>query len=103
MCAGSQQSDSSADVVCLRAIFQGRVQGVGFRYRTSRLAQQYPITGFVKNLSDGTVELVAQASSKSILDQFFEDMMLMFAANVTDVSIQEATPNPAWSQFEIKR
>ncbi|QDT43927.1 Acylphosphatase [Gimesia alba] len=103
MCAGSQQPDSSAEAVCLRAIFQGRVQGVGFRYRTSRLAHQYPITGFVKNLSDGTVELVAQAESKPILDQFFDDMMLMFATNVTDVSIQESTPNPIWTKFEIKR
>lgn len=103
MCAGSQQPDPSAEMVCLRAIFQGRVQGVGFRYRTSKLVRQYPITGFVKNLSDGTVELVAQASDKSILDQFFDEMMLMFATNVTNVSIQESAPDPAWSQFEIKR
>lgn len=103
MFSGSSQPDSSAEAVCLRAIFQGRVQGVGFRYRTSKLACQYPITGFVKNLSDGTVELVAQASEKAILDQFFDDMMLMFATNVTDVSIQESAPDPAWSRFEIKR
>lgn len=103
MCAGSQQPDSSAEAVCLRAIFQGRVQGVGFRYRTSKLASQYPIAGYVKNLSDGTVELVAQAGSKSILDQFFDDMMLMFATNVTDVSIQKSSPDPTCSQFEIKR
>ncbi|MFH1301496.1 MAG: acylphosphatase [Planctomycetota bacterium] len=103
MCADSQQPDSSAAAICLRAIFQGRVQGVGFRYRTSRLAQRHFISGFVKNLSDGTVELVAQASDKAALDEFFDEMMLTFATNVTDVSIQEFAPNPAWQNFEIKR
>ena len=103
MSAGSGQSDSAAESVCLRAIYQGRVQGVGFRYRTSRLAGRFPITVFVKNLSDGTVELVAQASDRSTLDQFFDDMMLMFATNVTDVSIQEFPPDPARDKFVIQR
>tara|TARA_R110002111_G_scaffold191869_1_gene258132 strand:- start:24136 stop:24447 length:312 start_codon:yes stop_codon:yes gene_type:complete len=103
MCADSRQPDSSAAVICLRAIFQGRVQGVGFRYRTSRLAKRHSITGFVKNLSDGTVELVAQAGDKTALDHFFDEMMLTFATNVTDVSIQEFSPNPVWPNFEIKR
>ena len=103
MCADSHDSDSSAATVCLHAIFQGHVQGVGFRYRTARLVRQHPISGFVKNLSDGTVELMVQASDKSILDEFFDEMMLTFATNVTDVSIQEAAPDPNCLNFSIKR
>jgi len=101
MNADSQQPDSSAATVCLRAVFQGRVQGVGFRYRTSRLARNHSVSGFVKNLPDGTVELVVQAGSQAILDQFFDELMLMFATNVTDVSIQEIAPNPVWLKFKI--
>ncbi len=44
-----------------RVIFSGTVQGVGFRYTTRRLAGDYPeLTGIVRNLPDGTVELIAE-------------------------------------------
>ncbi|QDT28652.1 acylphosphatase [Gimesia panareensis] len=102
MCAEPHQSDSSADQIGLRAIYEGRVQGVGFRYRTSQLAQRYPITGFVKNLADGTVELVAQAREQTVLDRFFDDMMLTFATNVTDVSIQGIPADPGRQEFTIE-
>lgn len=102
MCADPRQSSSSDGQLSLRAVYQGRVQGVGFRYRTSQLAQRYPITGFVKNLSDGTVELVAQAGERAVLDQFFDDMMLTFATNVTDVTIREVPPDLARREFTIE-
>lgn len=41
----------------LRAYFSGHVQGVGFRYSTSQLAKGFEVTGYVKNLVDGRVEL----------------------------------------------
>ncbi|WP_372795738.1 acylphosphatase [Pontiella sp.] len=45
---------------CLHAVFSGRVQGVGFRYTVCELAASRQVTGFVKNLWDGTVELKAE-------------------------------------------
>jgi len=103
MCADPHQSDFSAGLISLRAVYQGRVQGVGFRYRTSQLAQRYPVSGYVKNLADGTVELVVQASEQAVLDQFFDDMMLTFATNVSDVTVEEVTPEPTRQQFTIER
>lgn len=41
----------------LIAHFSGHVQGVGFRYSTFQLAKGFEVTGFVKNLADGRVEL----------------------------------------------
>lgn len=102
MFAESEQLDSPARIT-LRAIYHGRVQGVGFRYRTTRLVQQYPIYGYVKNLSDGTVEVVVQAEDKTALEQFFDDMMLTFAANVTDVSVEEIDCEIHYQQFQIER
>lgn len=43
-----------------RVVFHGKVQGVGFRQRTRSLARRFPVVGYVKNLADGTVELVVQ-------------------------------------------
>ena len=43
-------------------LYSGRVQGVGFRYTTKTVATGFEITGTVKNLPDGRVELVAEGS-----------------------------------------
>jgi acylphosphatase len=43
-----------------RVIYSGQVQGVGFRYRTLTVARRFAVVGFVRNLADGTVELVAE-------------------------------------------
>jgi len=44
----------------LHILYSGRVQGVGFRYTTKRLACGFDVTGTVRNLSDGRVELCAE-------------------------------------------
>lgn len=46
--------------------FKGRVQGVGFRYRAHSAASLYGITGWVKNLYDGSVEMEAQGKEEDI-------------------------------------
>ena len=45
------------EAVRLRAIVHGRVQGVNFRYYTRQQARQLGVTGCVRNLWDGTVEV----------------------------------------------
>ena len=40
-----------------QVIFEGRVQGVGFRYTVKDLSRGFDVCGWVKNLADGTVEL----------------------------------------------
>jgi acylphosphatase len=44
----------------LHVYYSGRVQGVGFRYTTKSVALGFEVTGTVRNLSDGRVELVAE-------------------------------------------
>lgn len=46
--------------------FYGRVQGVGFRYRAYYAANSYGVTGFVRNLYDGSVEMEVQAPEEAI-------------------------------------
>lgn len=46
----------------LRAVIEGRVQGVGFRYFVLQAAKEIGLAGWVRNLSDGRVELLAEGS-----------------------------------------
>ena len=46
--------------------YSGRVQGVGFRYTTYRIAQEFAVAGYVKNLPDGRVELVVEGPPQEI-------------------------------------
>ncbi len=46
--------------------YSGRVQGVGFRYTARSIAQQFAVTGYVKNLADGRVELVVEGRAEEI-------------------------------------
>ena len=60
-----------------RVIFSGQVQGVGFRYTSRSVARGFDVTGTVRNLSDGTVELEAQGDRtevESFLDGLKSEM-----------------------------
>ncbi len=53
-----------------KVFYSGRVQGVGFRYTTKQIASGYDVTGTVKNLPDGRVELLASAHDADELEAF---------------------------------
>jgi len=47
-------------------VYVGTVQGVGFRYTTERVARRFAVSGYVKNLPDGRVEMVAEGDSAEL-------------------------------------
>lgn len=49
-----------------RYLIRGRVQGVGYRYFTSREAESLGVAGFARNLPDGGVEVVAEAPEEAL-------------------------------------
>ncbi len=51
-------------VESLRFIVRGRVQGVGYRYFARKSAESLGLTGFARNLADGSVEVVAEGEPK---------------------------------------
>lgn len=58
--------DVMEDVIRKHMIFSGRVQGVGFRYHAQYAAQACGLTGWVRNLYDGTVEMEVQGRREAI-------------------------------------
>ena len=49
-----------------QTIYHGRVQGVGFRWLVSKEVENHLVTGFVKNLPDGSVELLLEGNEKEV-------------------------------------
>ena len=55
-------------MVRYEVIFKGRVQGVGFRYMTQDYALELGLLGWVRNLADGSVQMVAEGDETDILE-----------------------------------
>jgi acylphosphatase len=61
-------------MIAKQVLYSGRVQGVGFRYSTKQIASGYEVTGWVKNLPDGRVELQAMALDAEELEAFLREI-----------------------------
>jgi acylphosphatase len=82
-------------------IFSGRVQGVGFRYTCHRIASRYELRGFVKNLPDGSVEMLAQGHPEDIAD-CLADISESFAGYIRNTQANEAPVNPQYKDFRVE-
>ncbi len=77
--------------VCKRVLYQGRVQGVGFRFTTVALAAGYVVAGSVRNLPTGDVELVAEGAVDQV-DGFLAAVAERMAGNIARSTVQESPP-----------
>ena len=85
-----------------RVYYSGQVQGVGFRYTTHRLAQGYEVTGYVRNLDDGRVELLAEGEPAE-LDRFFEAIEDRFGGHASEIRMERLVGDPTYHDFSIRR
>jgi len=81
-------------------IFSGRVQGVGFRFTVHRLANRYGLNGQVRNVPDGTVEMIAQGPIADI-DNCISGIRGTFDNYVRDIKITEIPFEPKFTDFRI--
>jgi len=82
----------------LHAEFSGCVQGVGFRFTAERLARRFPVTGFVRNLANGKVELVAEGEEKT-LQEFLKAVREAFRDYVRDVETEWGNATAGFEGF----
>jgi acylphosphatase len=81
-------------------VFTGNVQGVGFRFTVFHLANRYQLSGWVRNCTDGGVEMVAQGQPDKI-DDCIRDIQKSFAGYVRETKIEELPPDPECKDFKI--
>jgi acylphosphatase len=88
------------DFIARHIVFSGRVQGVGFRFTALNVANRYELKGYVRNLPDGDVEMIAHGSAEMI-DACIRDLQDSFVGTISHVDIEEATPDPKLTDFKI--
>jgi len=86
----------------MSAWFSGHVQGVGFRFTAVALARRFPsVTGYVRNLRDGRVELVAEGPD-SELAEFLRQVQEEMSGYIREVKVHYAEPTGEFSGFGVR-
>ncbi|MCK4886914.1 MAG: acylphosphatase [Planctomycetes bacterium] len=85
--------------VAKHIIFRGTVQGVGFRFTVFGVASRLQLGGFVRNLHDGTVEMVVQGPQGEVKN-CIEDINGSFRCDI-ETEIKDIDYNPIYNDFKI--
>ncbi len=86
----------------LHAVVKGRVQGVGFRYFTQKIAHELGLKGWVRNNPDGTVEVWAEGDENTLkifLEHLKEGPPLAIVENIDYKFLEE---EGGFTDFEIR-
>ena len=93
-------AEKTSNILRRTVCFSGRVQGVAFRYTTRAVASRFNVTGYVRNLPDGRVELVAEGAREE-LDQFQGAVADAMRGYIKDTSTTDTTPTDEFTSFTI--
>ncbi|MDD4898988.1 MAG: acylphosphatase [Candidatus Omnitrophica bacterium] len=85
----------------IRVFYRGNVQGVGFRFTAEHLAKAMDISGWVQNLKDGKVEVIAQAE-EAVLKEYLKKIHDHFSPYIKDFEIKWLEVDEYLQDFEIK-
>lgn len=85
----------------VHVFFSGRVQGVGFRFSAVHLAEELGVSGWVKNLDDGQVEVVAESDEEQ-LQLFLERLRQTFSRYIRDVQAEWLDAAGRYPDFQVR-
>lgn len=81
--------------------YAGHVQGVGFRYMTVSIARRFAVTGFVENMPDGRVHLVAEGAPVE-LDRFVMAVEAELGRYISDRELKVSPGRDEFGTFGIR-
>lgn len=85
----------------LHLFYSGRVQGVGFRYTVLDIAAERKVCGWVRNLDDARVEVVAEAEEETLND-FLRQIRQQFSRFIQNVDTEWLPARGEFCDFQIK-
>jgi acylphosphatase len=80
--------------------YSGEVQGVGFRATAARLAMRHPVRGWVRNLPDGRVELLADGPDEAV-EAFLADVRDRMGRHIEAEQVAEREPDDTVVGFRV--
>jgi acylphosphatase len=80
--------------------YGGKVQGVGFRATTAEIARDYPVTGWVKNLDDGRVQLLVEGPEEAV-DKFLKKVHDRWKDNIEKEEVKKQEASSKYKTFEV--
>lgn len=83
------ESSKTHEMVRHTVHFSGRVQGVGFRYTASDVARRYDVAGYVQNLADGRVRLVAEGEAGEV-ERFIDAVNDALSRYIRERTVEQA-------------
>jgi len=85
----------------LHIYYSGSVQGVGFRFMAQSAARPLNVTGWVKNLEDGRVEIVCEGEDAG-LNKFLDRIKDLFGEYIRDAAMEPEKSTGEFEGFDIK-
>lgn len=86
----------------IHVIVKGKVQGVFFRAYTKSIAIELKLHGHVKNLDNGSVEIIAEGDEKNLLKFIEYCKKGPESSNVKNISVEYLNPVKEYSDFQIR-
>ena len=83
-----------------RIFYSGTVQGIGFRYTVQRFASSLKLTGWVKNLSDGRVEILVEGNQEDI-EKLMNQIAEKFQGYIKNKEFSSAPASGKFKDFQI--
>jgi len=84
----------------LHLFFSGQVQGVGFRFTAENTANNLNITGWVRNLSDGRVEILAEGE-EAVLEDYLSRLHRHFRSHIIDINTEWREADRGFKDFRV--
>ncbi|MBI2824237.1 MAG: acylphosphatase [Planctomycetia bacterium] len=82
-------------------LFDGRVQGVGFRYTARHVAGRFRVTGYVRNLADGRVQVVAEGEPAEV-ERFVQEVAAEMAGYIRGTQSRSLPATGEFHEFDVR-